>query len=691
MPNKKNEMLDLKKLLNKIKNGYTLTDKEKEFIKQVLDEDLKEVIEDIEINFYLDILLVAIGEKEFAETIYKKDIDGIEKKAIGTSNTPSIVFKIFGDEEYLKKLILNPKFHFSSEQKEEILEELGDEELIKKFIYDEKLGLNDTHKAVLIENIYGDDLEKLKEIVLDTSLHIESEIKANWILMIEDKKLIERAIKDDSIGIEGIDKVMLIMSIVEGDEKKAKEYLYDENIKLTPEAKAELAITINDLDLIEKLIKDSSIKLNSFNRARLILEMCNGSLEELKKYIFDTSIKLKAESMMILLEPLDFKDASEILRDPKFLEVLDLKDRIIVANMIGDLDYIREQVNSKKTLIEKIDLMNFVNNEDFVYEFLKQNVNESSDFNLLQLIHKIYIPERLEEFKEVIQRKDKSGELLKYLAKNLGDKEFFSKWEEEHTEISHVTELNTKELEENENIKYVIIKGTINEYYSREDYLKIRKAIDEIIEGIPKVKKGDLPSELMTFKTLFKRLSSIRYDNYAVSEEGDYNCVLARTCRNLYGGLIEGTCVCKGYARILEECALCLGFEIVTVGGDLNIDTQEGHAWNQIKIGGKWFNCDLTNYRNLAYENNARNFYEILQSNDEFLDYYEYYFDEYQNLRTCDITIEELLLREYVKLNAHIFGINEIKGDFRNLQGNLKTLYEIIDEKKLDEGKQKDI
>ena len=428
---------------------------------------------------------------------------------------------------------------------------------------------------MIIENLYGNDIEKLKEYLLDNTLEIESEIKTRWIIKINDKDLTERFIRDSSLNLEGIDKSVLIIKICGNDEEKEKKYLFDDSIELDSKGKTELILEINDPELTKRYI-DGSLGIENSDKVRLILELCQDDIEKIKEYIFSDSLKLEKKDIIYLIDELKDETASKIIRTPNIDLILDLKSRIVIADKIEDISYIKEKIKEAKTLPEKIELMDLVRNEDLVYEFLKKNISKTQSFTLLQLIRKIRTPERLMEFKDIIEKQDKSGELIKHLAENLEDPDLLYKWNEEHIEIEHVTELSVEDLEKNPKIKYIIMKGYVNEYYSYDEFLNIRRKIDEAIENIEKPKKGDAISELRAFKQIFKRLSHITYDEYAITKEGEQDSRLVRTCRNLYGGLIEGTCVCKGYARILEECCLCLGLEINTIGGEIEPDNMHG-------------------------------------------------------------------------------------------------------------------
>ena len=60
----------------------------------------------------------------------------------------------------------------------------------------------------------------------------------------------------------------------------------------------------------------------------------------------------------------------------------------------------------------------------------------------------------------------------------------------------------------------------------------------------------------------------------------------------LYGGLVEGKAICAGYALILHEASKYIGLNSQYVSG--YIPREDGHAWNQVQIDGKWYNADPT-------------------------------------------------------------------------------------------------
>jgi len=56
-------------------------------------------------------------------------------------------------------------------------------------------------------------------------------------------------------------------------------------------------------------------------------------------------------------------------------------------------------------------------------------------------------------------------------------------------------------------------------------------------------------------------------------------------------GLITGKSICQGYAEILRNVLSCVNLESKVIQGE---GANGPHAWNQVKIGDKWYNVDIT-------------------------------------------------------------------------------------------------
>jgi len=128
--------------------------------------------------------------------------------------------------------------------------------------------------------------------------------------------------------------------------------------------------------------------------------------------------------------------------------------------------------------------------------------------------------------------------------------------------------------------------------YTFEEYRELRKSVNQILAEIDL----ELP-DVDRFIQIYKKLGeSINYAWDEITEEPSQE----DEAHNLKGPLIEKCCVCEGYALALRQVLLCAGIEakyIVDIANSRatdSMDETENHAWNQVKIQGKWYNCDLT-------------------------------------------------------------------------------------------------
>lgn len=163
------------------------------------------------------------------------------------------------------------------------------------------------------------------------------------------------------------------------------------------------------------------------------------------------------------------------------------------------------------------------------------------------------------------------------------------------------------------------MKFKINEHES--DSTKIEYSFSEISAIIAKIEEltADIPKDMdeankfykvysritgmMTYDHNCIRNSNIAKDTLrkAVFTDGfskahdDYDeemKAIRKKPAGLYGGLIEGKAICAGYALILHEALKYVGLKSQYVIGF--VPENDGHAWNQVQIDGKWYNADPT-------------------------------------------------------------------------------------------------
>lgn len=79
--------------------------------------------------------------------------------------------------------------------------------------------------------------------------------------------------------------------------------------------------------------------------------------------------------------------------------------------------------------------------------------------------------------------------------------------------------------------------------------------------------------------------------NTAYDEENLLKGTIPRRSHEAEGVLLHGKAVCDGYAKAFKLFMDSLAIDCEIVTGTAN---GSGHAWNQVKLGGDWYNIDVT-------------------------------------------------------------------------------------------------
>ncbi len=123
---------------------------------------------------------------------------------------------------------------------------------------------------------------------------------------------------------------------------------------------------------------------------------------------------------------------------------------------------------------------------------------------------------------------------------------------------------------------------------------EIQEKVSEVIGEIITDDMSEQQKELAINKYL---CDTITYDEDALAnaEENDFMYVDSQfnDSFNAYGALLNGKCVCAGYAAAFKLLATEAGLESIVVTGFLDGDL--AHAWNKVKIDGEWQIVDVTN------------------------------------------------------------------------------------------------
>ncbi len=208
-----------------------------------------------------------------------------------------------------------------------------------------------------------------------------------------------------------------------------------------------------------------------------------------------------------------------------------------------------------------------------------------------------------------------------------------------------------------------------DEFYSKEEILKISKKIDEIIKRVGIPFKDNEEEELRSALRVFEEISFIKYDLYSITKKGLKNDALHVACENLLG-LIRGKTVCFGYSRIVREILSQIGIETQFV---LAIT----HAWLQIKIGKKWYNVDYTwerdkiSKRGYALPN-------MFKLDKEFKDSRKHKYKIKSQQHNCNIPLDKEIVKKLIEEKRGLW----LPNTFKRLLKDFELLYDETKSKK---------
>lgn len=126
---------------------------------------------------------------------------------------------------------------------------------------------------------------------------------------------------------------------------------------------------------------------------------------------------------------------------------------------------------------------------------------------------------------------------------------------------------------------------------------EIKNKVTEIISQIVTDDMTDEEKELAINQYL---CDTIEYDEAALANAEENNFMYVDESFNdsftAYGALLNGRCVCAGYAAAFKLLSDAAGLESIVVTGVL--DGSLSHAWNKVNIDGEWHIVDVTNNDN---------------------------------------------------------------------------------------------
>ena len=335
-------------------------------------------------------------------------------------------------------------------------------------------------------------------------------------------------------------------------------------------------------------------------------------------------------------------------------------------------EYILFVLNDKFPLTknQKLELIKSLKDDSFILDFLKNNrlklpiMDELFSFIKDEDIRKQYI----ESIKEPLSTRLMDG----YIHLHCKDSEKKKIWSSKIKRVKDITELGIEELARLPNDVNIRICGDYvnswqKELYPKWLYRRIIEKINKKFEDIEPAIAGDIDSELNTLEKVCSIISEIPYDEQAerIGNSNDFfgNPLIEVASQNLEGAFIFGTCVCEGYAESLRNVLPMKRIECRFVSATIK-NTNSGHAWNQVKVGGKWFNLDLTWDLELIRRCRSRDVpfgKLILLSDEEFKNHDNYILDRPKGVEKCDTKITDLIKRERKNRIRNIFRFKNVE------------------------------
>ena len=450
--------------------------------------------------------------------------------------------------------------------------------------------------------------------------------------------------------------------------KKELSALLKEDV--SPYFVTELIGIVGDSNLAQEYSKTDAykkmVKNNDFGTPEFLLAKFNGDYKKFYHFFMKHYAKLrpgdinasqKNKMIEMLVESKTKYGRYLIVKKPLKLQI---SEQRWFANKV----YIDEKFNIKK-----------IKNRELKSKFLSRILSPEELMEHYKKYRKVLTKVEKEDIIEGLG--DKRVELMQELIANEEDysivRDLASKIDDKAAKpkvknIKTLSEISIEELK-NGNIDYVELEGDYCSGYSRRQMLEIKEKMDELLEGIP-YSDGTVESDQAVFKAIYKKVAAIKYDYHAVSKLGEKDENLQKHCRTLYNGLVQGKCVCRGYAEILHRALQERGIESQIVSGGLRTEEEEkkikeysinpqkkilklvkdtkvykhyankyykkhvrSHAWNQVKIGDAWFNCDATNYKNPE---------TALMTDEEFNSRRSKYYSNTPSKKESVITLEEI-------------------------------------------------
>lgn len=122
-------------------------------------------------------------------------------------------------------------------------------------------------------------------------------------------------------------------------------------------------------------------------------------------------------------------------------------------------------------------------------------------------------------------------------------------------------------------------------YYKVEDYKKMVLEIEGFLDSIDLV-NSDRSNEMDVFLQVYISLGLLMTYDSSAGMNGSDMLKNYYTTRNLYDAIFNHKCTCGGGSELLRNVLAFRGIDCINV-------FSISHAFNQVNVGGLWYNSDL--------------------------------------------------------------------------------------------------
>jgi hypothetical protein len=137
----------------------------------------------------------------------------------------------------------------------------------------------------------------------------------------------------------------------------------------------------------------------------------------------------------------------------------------------------------------------------------------------------------------------------------------------------------------------------------------LKEKVEQVVGSVIKPGMDDYEKELALHEYI---VTHTRYD-----EENVKNNTIPQESTTAYGVLMKGTGVCGGYSKAMKMLLDQVGIESMIIVGDADSGGNvEKHAWNLVKIGGEYYQLDVT-WDDPVPDGNGRVHYAYFNVTDE--------------------------------------------------------------------------